>query len=124
MRSKHTFRPWEVVLIVLGSPIWVSLAVAAISIIFSLYAVLWAVIAALWAVDLSFIVSVVACIVAGILAIIHDTFYGAIAIACGCIFAGSSILMFHAARAASNGIFFLTKKISHSIKNMFIKKER
>lgn len=124
IRPKRTLRPWEIVLIVLGAPIWFSLAVAAISVIFSLYAVLWAVMAALWAVDLSFIVSGVACVAAGIFTVTRNAFYGTLAIACGCILAGSGILLFYVARAASRGMVFLTKKISILIKNMFIKKEK
>ena len=40
---------WEIILIVLGSPIWISLAIAAASVIFSVFVSLWSCILAIWA---------------------------------------------------------------------------
>ena len=44
MKPKRQLKAWEIVLLVLGSPIWFSLIVAAFSVILSLYVLLWAVI--------------------------------------------------------------------------------
>lgn len=52
-KKKTAWRVWEIILLALGSPIWLSLAVVALSVILVVYAVLWAVIAVLWAADVS-----------------------------------------------------------------------
>ena len=62
MKPKRHLRVGEIVLLVLGSPIWLSLAIAAFAVVLSLYISLWAVIISLWAVFFSFAV----CFVGGI----------------------------------------------------------
>ena len=53
----------EIILLVLGSPLWLSLGIAAIAVTLSLYISLWAVIVSLWAV----FASVAACSIGGVL---------------------------------------------------------
>lgn len=53
-KKKSHWRAWEIVLLVLGSPIWLSLLIAAFAVIFSLYTCLFAVLIALWAVSVAF----------------------------------------------------------------------
>ena len=49
---------WQIVLLVLGSPLWISLLLAGFAVIISLYAVIWYLTAAIWAVELPlFIIS-------------------------------------------------------------------
>ena len=47
---KRRLKAWEIVLLALGSPIWLSLGIAAAAVILALYVSLWAVIVSLWAV--------------------------------------------------------------------------
>ena len=47
LKRNRRLRPWETVLLVLGSPLWFSLAMAAFGVILSLYAALWAVVGSL-----------------------------------------------------------------------------
>ena len=58
VRVKRKLAAWEIVLLVLGSPIWLSLLVAAVAVVCSLFiavfAVLISVIATLWAVGACF----------------------------------------------------------------------
>ena len=58
----RALRTWEIVLIVLGSPLWLSLLLAALCVILAMYAVVWSVILSLWAAELSLI----ACALSGI----------------------------------------------------------
>ena len=53
-KPKRKLRAWEIVLLVLGSPLWVSLLIVGFAVAFSLYAVLWAVNLCLWALELPF----------------------------------------------------------------------
>lgn len=122
--QKRTLRAWEIVLIALGSPIWLSLAIAAFAIIFSLYVVLWSVIASFWAVFASFIGCALGGIAVGVLFIILENALSGIAmIGAGLVCAGLAIFTFFGCKAATLGGVWLTKKITLCIKNCFVKKE-
>lgn len=124
IKSKRRLRAGEIVLLVLGSPIWLSLGIAAIAIILSLYILLWATIVCLWSVFASF----AACSVGGatacvIFAVGGNGASGVAMLAAGIICAGLAIFMFYGCKAATKGTMILTKKIAIWIKNCFIKKE-
>ena len=122
--QKRKMKAWEIVLLVLGSPIWFSLAVAVISVIFSLYGALWAVIISLWAVFVSFVASSLACIVAGIVGIVLGNYLiGGTVLGAGVALAGLSILAFFVSLTAAKIILILSQKTVIGIKNAFTKKE-
>ena len=54
-RSKK-LKGWEIAVIILGSPLWAPLLIAAVAIVFSIYAVLWSLVIVLWAVELPFLI--------------------------------------------------------------------
>lgn len=121
---KKKLRAWEIVLLVLGSPVWLSLLIAAAAVVLSLYVVLWSVIAVLWAV----FAAVAACGLAGLAAGVFfiaggKVLPGIAVIGAGLVCAGLSVFLFFGCRAATKGILFLTKKLAVGIKNCFIKKE-
>lgn len=124
IRPKRRLKAWEIVLIALGSPIWLSLAIAAASVIFAVYVSLWAVIVSLWAVFVSLavcaVVSVPTCIffIAG-----GSGVQGIVTLSSGLVCAGLSIFMFYGCKEVTKGILILTKKFAVWIKNCFIKKE-
>ena len=60
--KKRRFATWEIVLLAVGSPIWLALLLSAFAVLISLYAVLWSVLISLWAVFVSFAASALACI--------------------------------------------------------------
>ena len=62
IKPKRSLRAWEIILLILGSPLWLSLLIAGFSIVFSLFASFWAVMIALYACDLAFAISAVACL--------------------------------------------------------------
>lgn len=114
----------EIILLVLGSPLWLSVGISIFAVVFSLYVSLWAVIVSVWAV----FVSLTACAVGGILSGIIFSFTGnplpgiawiGVAILCG----GLSIFTLYGCKAATFGTVKLTKYFVFSIKNAFVKKE-
>lgn len=124
MKSKRRLNAGEIVLLALGSPIWISLGIAAFAVILSLYISLWAVIISLWAVFASLAV----CSISGVLACVIFTVGGNGAsgiamLAVGFVCAGLSIFMFYGCKAVTEGILMLTKKMAKWIKNCLIKKE-
>ena len=121
---KKKMKAWEIVLIVLGSPIWLSLLIAAVAVIFSLYAVIWSVIIVLWSVFAAFAACALAGIAAGVYFVSGGNGLTGIAMTgAGIVCAGLSVFMFFGCKAATKGILTLTKKLVIRIKNGFIKKE-
>ena len=115
--AKKKTKAWEIVLLVLGSPVWLSLLIAAIAVIFSLYISLWAVIISLWAT----FGAVIGCAVGGILggiclAAFGNSVTGAAMIGVSVVCAGFAILWFYACKAATKGTVGLGKRLVKSFK--------
>ena len=53
--SKRRLRPWEIVLLVLGSPLWLALSIVAFGVGIALYAVLWSLNLCIWVLELPFL---------------------------------------------------------------------
>ena len=102
MPKKRALRAWEIVLIVLGFPLWFPLLVAVGAVLLSLYVVVWSLIVSLWAIEISLIACAAACVVAAVwLAIKGMPLHGAAAFGAALVLAGLSILMFAACKASN-----------------------
>lgn len=124
IKPKRRLKAWEIMLLVLGSPIWLSLLIAAFAVILSLYASLWSVIISLWAVFGSLVCCAFGGIVAGIVFVLSGNGLTGIAMfGAGFLCAGLSIFLFFGCKAATKGTLLLTKKIALGIKNYFVKKD-
>ena len=124
MRPRRRLRAVEIVLLALGSPIWLSLGLAAFAVVLSVYVVLWSVVVSLWAV----FASVAACSLGGVLAFVvfaagGNGASGVAMLATGITCGGLSIFTLFGCKAAMEGILMLTKKIAIWIKNCFRGKE-
>lgn len=124
VRVKRKLNAWEIVLLVLGSPIWFSLALAAFVVIISLYISLWAVVGSLWALPVSLIVCPFSIAVAGVMFIGSGNLFGGLALI-GSVFIciGLAIFSFLGCRELTKGAVWLTKKGALGLKNIFAKKE-
>lgn len=125
VKSRRPRRGWEIALLALGSPIWLSLLIAAFAVVFSVYAVAYSLLISIWAVELS----LAGCAVGGIISlpffIIQGNPAGGFAIlGVGIVCAGLSVLIFSACKATTKGILVLTKKSIVGIKSLFIAKEK
>ena len=124
MMPKKKMKVWEIVLLALGSPIWLTLLIAVFAVVFSIYVVLWSVIIVLWAVFAALAVCVPACAAIGVMYCVRgDRLSGFTLIGAGIVCAGLSVLMFFVCRAVTKGILFLTKKLMVWFKNRIVKKE-
>lgn len=125
MKPKRTLKAWEILLLILGSPLWIALLVAAAAIVFSVYAVIWSVgFVTAWAVEISLIAGTVAGIAGAFGAVIHGNIgAGIAALGAGLVLAGLSILFFYVCLKTGRAILFLSKKILLCIKSIFIQKE-
>ena len=110
--APREWKTWVIVLLIVGSPVWFSLAVAAGSVALSLYVSVWAVIISLWAV----FGALVACGVCGIACGIGFAFGGYIfpglaVVAAALVCAGLSILAFFGCKAITDLTVTLTKRL-------------
>lgn len=121
---KRILKTGEIVLLILGSPIWVSLLVALFSVILSFYIALWSVIISLWAVEAALIGSAFGGLLAGLVfAFVGYNFTSIAIIAAAIVCISLFIFMFFGCKAATKGLLALTKKIIISVKNCFIRRE-
>lgn len=124
IKPKRKLRAWEIVLLVLGAPLWLPLLLAAFAVVAALYIVLWAVILVLWSVLFALAVSGSVCIAEGVyFAITGNLLTGLVLLAAGLVCTGVAIFWFFGCKAATKGILALTKKCALALKNSFIKKE-
>lgn len=114
---------WEIILLILGSPIWLPLGITAIAVAIMLYIVAWALIVSLYAVDLS-LAAAWLCLWVNIFICIAAANSGAavfsfgIGLAC----AGLAVLSFFGFNQITKSLVALSKKLMHKIKVSFILK--
>lgn len=124
IRPKRRLKAREIVLLSVGSPLWLTLVLVAASLIITLYAVLWSLVASAWAVFAALAAVAVAGTVAGIfVAIFNGVLSGLALVGAALVCGGLGIFAFIGCLAATKGTVILTKKIALGIKKCFIKKE-
>ena len=116
-------KAWEIVLLAVGSPIWVSLLISVFAVVIALYACLWAVVGTLWSVP----ASLAACGIAGIAAMVFCSIdgiplVGLVLLGIGIFAAGLAIFATFGCLAATRGVVLLTKAIARGIKLLFVRK--
>lgn len=125
VRPNRALKVWEVVVVILGAPLWLPLLLAAGILVFSIYIVLWSVIFSLYAVDLSLAV----CSLAGLVSLLpFGVLYGNLAagvlmVGAGMICAGLAILLFLGLLGVTKAGLCLSRNILRWIKSPFIRKE-
>ena len=125
IKHKRRLGSLEIVLLVLGSPIWLSLAIAAVVVILALYTVLWALIISVWAVFASLAACAIGGLAAGVMFSATGNALTGLAIAAAGLFClGLSILLFFGCRESSKGIIKISCKIPIGIKRCFAGKEK
>lgn len=123
-KEKKHRSPWKTAMIIVGSPIWLSLLIAAFAVVFSLYVSLWAIIISLWSVFGALCSCAFAGLLCGIaLGVTGNVFPGLAMIGASLVCGGLSILAFFGCNAATKGTVLLTKKLAASIKASIRKKE-
>lgn len=121
---KQMRKGWKVALLILGSPVWISLLVAAVAVVLSVYVVLWSAVISLYAAALSCAV----CGIAGLLGtanyLSQDNLPGvAFSVGAGLVCIGVTIFLFMGSTKAAKAMVWLTKKLPAAIRSCFIKKE-
>lgn len=124
VRPKRPLRTWEILLIVLGFPLWLPLLIAFASIIFSVLVAIGSVLISVFAVAVAVGACALAFTVAGLICFATSRgALGTILIGATLICSGLCILFFVGATYASKGILWLCKKGIYAIKSCFVGKE-
>lgn len=124
VKPQRKLKTWEIILIIVGFPIWFSLLVAFLAVLFTLYIVMWVLILCLWVIFISFALCSIASILVGIYySIIQQNSVYLSYSAAGIVLIGLSIIMFYLSKCANIGLIKLTKKIILRFKKSLIKKE-
>ncbi|MEE5993238.1 MAG: DUF1700 domain-containing protein [Oscillospiraceae bacterium] len=124
VKPKRKLKTWEIVLLVLGSPVWIPLVIAVLSVVLAVYVVIWAVIICIYATNFALAVSAIAGLI-GIFAYLKAgnpvgaLFSFGLGVAC----AGLAILLFFACIGITKLMIKATNKLLLSIKISFIGKE-
>ena len=110
-KEKRTRKGWEILLLVLGSPIWLALVIAAAAVILSLYAALWSVVISLWAVFVSLAASCVAGIAVGVVNLVGGEVVSALAFTgIGLFCAGFGIFTFFGCKWVTLGSWRVSRR--------------
>lgn len=122
VQKRRRLRTWEIVLLAVGSPIWVSLLISVFAVVIALYACLWAVVGTLWSVP----ASLAACGIAGIAAMVFCSIMGSpipglALLGIGIFAAGLAIFATVGCLAAVRGAVCLTKIIARGTKLLFVR---
>ena len=118
--AKDNTKIWLIILLILASPVLISLAASAAATVLSVYVSLWTVVIVLYAAFLALAVSSVGCIV-GSFFMIGRLAGGIVAWGAALVCAGLAILLLLLANLAAKGMVKLTKLVWNSI---FSRKER
>ena len=124
VKPKRPMKAWEIILLVLGSPVWVPLACAAVLVLLAGYAVLWACIITLYAVDLTAALGGVALIISALFYfppnhVLSQIFFGGT----GLMSAGIAVLLFLVSGKVTTWLLRLSKKALLAVKFRFVQKE-
>jgi len=121
IQPKSNLKIWEIVLIVLGFPVWFPLLAAFFVVILSVYLSVWAVIISLYATVAAFALSGLAGIFSIFFApsFVYGLFVLGLSLAC----LGIGVLSFFGVTKLSHWLILLTRKFLRFVKSLFIKKE-
>ena len=110
---------WAVVLLILGSPIWLSLGVAAAAVGLSVYIVVLALLFSLWCIAISFAAAGAAGAVLSFLAPVTPDTLAFRLLACGAclVLAGIGVLLLPACRGISGGFGHLHRRLWDKIRS-------
>lgn len=121
VKEKRKIPPLVIVLLILGSPIWISLLIGALSIVIAVYAVMWSVIVCLW----SAVATLGASALMGILylpyyAVIGEVWVGVAVAGAGLAAGGLGVFAFLGSLSATKGMAILSKQIFRFIRFCFV----
>ena len=124
-RAPRRLQGWEILLLVLGFPLWLPLLIAAFALLLSAWIVLWALVLCLWAAELSLAAGAFGGLAAALQYLLRgEMAQGQLLVGAALVLGGLAILLFHGCKAAAKGAAHLTRKSADGVRSPFSGKER
>ena len=123
VRPKNGWSVLAIILVILGSPIWLSIALAMFAVMISIYVVIWSVVIVLFAVVLSILAAGVAGVALFTVNIMLAPIPALLVFGLGLICLGLTIPAFLGAVAVAKLICKLTGYLAKGVRSLFIRKE-
>ena len=123
IKPKRKLSALEVTLIIIGSPIWLTLLLSLVAVLFSLYIVGWSLIISIWAIFISLISVLVAGITLAVVSLFSNSALVALSyLGATLIILGLTILIHYVCKIMTKVYIKLTKLIVLSIKKKMLKR--
>ena len=123
IKQKRKLNGLEIALIIVGSPIWLSLLLSLIAVLFSLYIIGWSIVISIWAILISLIAVLVAGIVLTIISLFSNIYIVALSyLGATLVILGLTILMHYVCKIITKLYIKITKLIVLSIKKKMLKR--
>ena len=123
-RTRRAPRPWELVLLVLGSPLWLPLVFAALAVLLAVYIVLWAAVLVCYAVTASFGAAAVAGVAACVpLLLNRGVAQVLLTLGAALICGGLAVPALFASNAAARGVTRGSRRLALWVRSLFARRE-
>ena len=122
VKPQNSGKVWSIVLICVGSPVWISLIAAAFAVVISLFAAMWSCIASFWVAFAAFAAGTVGGVVYSGAFFSSNIPLAFSALSATLILAGLTIFAFFGCKLATKGAVKITKITVLWLKNLFTKK--
>ncbi len=123
-KPRHELKAWQIVLIILGAPLWIPLIATVVAVVLTIYAALWSVLISLYAAAISIIGTAVACFACtGVYFYLGKPIGALVFLSAALILAGLSILSIIGCNIVLKYFIILSKKLWLVLKGCFVKKE-
>lgn len=124
IKPKRKVSVKALIVIILGSPIWLSLLMVIVAILFTIFLSLWSIIVSLWACFVSFIACGLASSILGLIYIFsNNTLPGVFLISVTFVLLGLAVFLYYGSKYCTKWLCIATKKIILGTKRSLVKKE-
>lgn len=124
VRPSRGLKVWEIVLLILGAPVWVPLVLSMGIVLLAVYFTLWALLFCLYAMDVSLALCGIGCVIAAPVYISSGSVPGLfVALGAGLTFVGLGILGFFGLNRLGKWVLRLSRRFLLWLKSLFIRKE-
>ena len=123
IKPQRRLRTGEILLLILGFPVWFPVLVSVLAVIFSVYACLWSGVVSLYAAFVALAGSAVGVVLGGVvLCIFSGIPQGLFCLGCGLICGAIALFFLPVCNLTAKGVIWIGKKLLQWIKSWFIRK--
>ena len=125
IRPGRSYRVWEILLLILGSPVWLPLLVTALAILLVVYLLIWVVVCCLYAADAALAAGAVGGLTGAAILAVGGTFVQAgVLLGAGLICTGAAIAAFLGCNLAAKSVGRGSRRLALWIKARLARKEQ